>query len=1311
MIDTRLRHAFDEPDRRFGPTPLWWWSGEEVTRERLLWQLEKLNDGGIHNLVIINLASAGPTYGAMADDPAWFSETWWDRLRDTCAYMAEHDMKLWFYDQIGFSGANLQGRITRDNPWARGQRLIAEKLPVNQAQWPEPPTGKTLGTWPAGNGEVLRVTAVPTALDYLSREAFDLLLDTVHREFERRVPEYLGTVIVGSFQDELPNTNGWTTDFPEQFQHDHGYDLMEHLGSLFLTGEAHHEKVRSDYYATRTRLTEDAVFKPMFTWHAKYELLQGADQTNPARTAYPIQSTQMYTDYPRTHRWINAVGSDHQGDAKFHSSLAHLYDHPAVWIEAFHSSGWGGTLEETWDWLVPFLRSGATIYNPHASYFSTVAGWFEWAPPSTDWRQPYWAQYPAFAKAVARTASIMSWGTHQARVCVLHPTTVAQAEIPLDTPIAYFADHPGARSVPESMEATEASQRDYLALCGSTNWWNPIEGRLDAASISFDIIDDESIQRATTTDAQLVISGLAFDTVVLPGCRTLEEATARALIRFMDAGGRVICVGDAPIRAAGCAGDDSAAAAVTAHDRCLVVETPDDAVATIGAGRDLASSDVPLLVRRDGDTVAALVVGAHHRATHYGDEVPGMGRRRLHFDRSRYAEHRQVRVNGEVSTAECWNPSTGKANPVRVTREAGHSTIDVAMGGAPAMLVVWTMGSPVEGATVAPQEAGAQRRRDISTGWSGSLVPTLDNTWGDLARPIGASLDRVQVWDVTDSNGQPGRAGFGEQALVLPATVEPEPPLSAATCAAVANGSANLGGPTWKTVTWSRSRGQLRAGRERLGNKGFVARDFITVDAPAPDTEVAIRTLMTTDHRGPAHLVVSTDLPVRIWWNGVEQPGRDDRRSRSVPVTVERATNVLEYRIQGDGTTGRVRSHFTLMPEPVLVPEFIASAHLSPRDGRLTFSKEFDVPADLTRAKIVIGTASAAVVSIDDHVVAHQARVEYYEGNHDPQPQYFSHDITSLLTPSGHHRLIVAVETDDPGACVLVDAVLATPAGQTVFCTDESWLVEVEGESGRSSTTRCRTHDLEHVFVARRPHPLPEGNWLTGPPEVGRAALDIWCSTTTAPTTEVIEFTAPAGTTRIDVAARAPIVATIDGARLGSDGSTLDLPSPTQEATSVRLEFEEVTTPRGPSLLAGPVLLDVTSAPMSLRPWNEAGLGSWSGGVRYTRNVDPTPGHPWQLDLGDLRGSVEVWLDDELVAQAFCGPFRFDMPPITAPASLSIVVRNTLAPFLGASTPTVYAYEEQLPSGLYGPLTLVDADPDATQPPTTSTDSTHPTKE
>ncbi|MET9871864.1 hypothetical protein ABZZ16_38180, partial [Streptomyces sp. NPDC006386] len=132
MLSPTLRQLFEDPPRAFGPTPLWWWSGAKVTRERLAWQLRAFAEGGVHNLVVINLAPAGPTFGAMADDPAWFGEEWWDRFTDTCEIAAELGTRLWFYDQIGFSGANVQGTVTRRHPEAAGLALRCREVKVSR---------------------------------------------------------------------------------------------------------------------------------------------------------------------------------------------------------------------------------------------------------------------------------------------------------------------------------------------------------------------------------------------------------------------------------------------------------------------------------------------------------------------------------------------------------------------------------------------------------------------------------------------------------------------------------------------------------------------------------------------------------------------------------------------------------------------------------------------------------------------------------------------------------------------------------------------------------------------------------------------------------------------------------------------------------------------------------------------------------------------------------------------------------------------------------------------------------------------------
>ena len=290
----------------------------------------------MRNLVILNLAPSGPLFGADADDPPFLSEAWWGCWTGSAPTPTELGAYLWFYDQLGFSGADLQARLVQERPEFAGQ-------------------------WLAADGSVSA-----RGFDYLSRTACAVLLDRVHGEFERRLGHRFGRVIVGSFQDELP--------------------VDAHLVGDLRRGVRRQARASavlpSDGGPDRSSATTSA---PGPSWprrrssgrwpsgtSARAAATAATSRTRPA-PGIPWRACELYADYARTHRWFSAPGSDHHGDARVHSSLAHLYGRPRTWIEAFHSSGWGGTLEETFDWLLPWLRAGATLYNPHAVYYSTKA--------------------------------------------------------------------------------------------------------------------------------------------------------------------------------------------------------------------------------------------------------------------------------------------------------------------------------------------------------------------------------------------------------------------------------------------------------------------------------------------------------------------------------------------------------------------------------------------------------------------------------------------------------------------------------------------------------------------------------------------------------------------------------------------------------------------------------------------------------------------------------------------------------------------------------------------------------------------------
>ncbi len=1313
MIAADLGRLFDEPPRDFGPTPLWWWSGGQVTRERLEWQLRRFAEGGIYNLVVINLAPAGPTFGAMADDPAWFSEEWWDRFEYACRIARELDQRIWFYDQIGFSGANIQGRITLDHPEVAGQSLRRTEVIAAGRRVPLRGTetllacydhaGRRVDTSASGavaapDGAVLTaITVVPTAFDYLNPAAVELLIDTVHGEFERRLPDYLGTVIPGSFQDELPATNAWSATFAEEFERRTGYDLRDHLDSLFRGGDGlvptDASKIRSDYYAVRSALTEEALFRPLGEWHTKRGLLLGADQSHPARAGFPTQSTQLYTDYFRTHRWFNAAGSDHDGDSKVHSSMAHLYGHDRVWLEAFHSSGWGGTLEDTYDWLLPFLRSGATLYDPHASYFDTAAGWFEWAPPSTDWRQPYWKQYPAFADAVSRICSIMSWGDYDADVAVLHPTTTAQATVPIDLPVQHFGD--GLLGDPHG--AADRAQQTYLALCGVNNWRQWQGGLLDAAGIAFDVIDDASIQVADLDEGRLSVRTQRYRTVILPAATVLEAATAEALADLLDTGGRVITVGAAPELAAGLGGDDLVVRRLAEHRRLIKVPDAAAAVAQLDPAEQHVSSDLPLLVRRAGGTGVALITGAHPNASQHPDGTNG--RWTDDFDRSRYASRRRIRIRAGVAEAEVWNPANGERRPVLIS-DAGDGTtmIDIDQQGAPALLLVWREG-PIPETGSAPDSGTAEPRpaATLADGWTGALLPTLDNTWGDLARPVGRELEHLELWhvEVADGDGpwRPSRATYGQQVLIRtgPAT----DPLTAAECDEIAAGRGDLAGRDWQPHVFSASRGVERDPVSPLGSKGLVPAEFIQAPNPAPGEETTVRALLRTDHRGPADLVVSASSAKRVSWNGVPVAAADHYAAVH-RVTVDREINLLEYALAETRTAGRrseVGSGFTLVPSDGYGPrpEYMAFGDTGATgepvisDGLITFSTTITLAEAATEAALVVGAAGSATVLIDGTVVGRQEKVEYYDWA--ARPMYFRHDVAGLLG-AGDHVLAVRLESPDIADLIFVDLIAHTEDGPVVAVSGPGWTCTTAGQSAPSTVRPEQWNAIETMHAGHRPHPLRRASWLRGETELGVPSLEFDTADSAVARPQRLRTLLPSGTARLRLPLRVPATITIDGTEQRPDrDGWVTLTEPLSAPATLQVITDPAAFLPGASVLDGPIEVEHRPAPITLGDWRQLGLGDYSGAVRYRRDLEAGD-QPRTLDLGDLRGSVDVLLNGQPVGSAFCAPFRFTLPPVAAEAELEIVVYNTLGPYLHASTPTSWVFPTQLSSGLFGPVTI-----------------------
>lgn len=1240
-LPDRLAAVLSDPPRSFSPVPIWWWSGEALDPARLRWQLERFVEGGVYQLVVLNLAPAGSDHGCDADDPPFLSEAWWEIFLGVCADAEELGVSLWFYDQLGFSGADLQARLVAQQPSYAGRRLQrATTTGVGRLVLQCPAGGRPIAAFlePLDGSPSRAVTpGVPIetqvesrlslyyetdhGFDYLAREACTALLDQVHGEFARRLGDRLGKVVVGSFQDELPSMPTWSASFADEFLDRYGYDLRKRLPALWGAALPNADRVRRDYHALRASLAEEAFFKPLHEWHEQHGLLVGCDQQDPARAGLPVEGVQLYADYARTHRWFSAPGSDHHGDARIHSSLAHLYDRPRTWIEAFHSTGWGGTLEETFDWLLPWLRTGATLYNPHAVYYTTRAGWWEWAPPSTDWRQPYWRHHKHFADAVARLCAALSLGRHVCEIAVLFPNATAQADLTMDGP------------GPDAVRA----QAVYRELVGDATWFAPVLGVLDRARLDADVIDDDSVAAAEVDQRQLFIADEQYSAVVLPAATVLEGAVAERLDEFVAGGGLLVAVGALPAR--GVAGGDKAVALLRerfARGEAHLVATAEEVPAVLARLERRVEAEVPVLAREVDGALMVFVTATEWSATQVGDGRT-VERGISHdwatvgytFDPDRYLPSTVLRVRNASGVPILCTPFGGEPQSLPYQQIGDVIEVTVPFSQGPAALVVF---APSESATAEVQPELVEE--ELTGDWEATLLPTLDNTWGDFAWPPSAEMV-VEKWAMQhrvegDEEWTPAHATFGPHGLI--------------------DGS---------VISYSESRGIYKdpIHKNSLGPKGHVPEEFLDFGIVAAGQTVSFRAAFFLEAPLDGTLVVGAPAAKKLLVDGIGVPIEDGGgHFGSAPTRLAKGRHTIELRLTPE-TEMPLRANLAFVRDPAAYrrPEWIALA-----EPAATSYSTAVVPGATT--KLTLTASGSAKVLVNGVEVGRQGGFLPYER---PTPRVRRYDVAAALHP-GENELTIEVAQPTP---ILVDG---------LALSDHHWHAD-----SSSKVVRRRQHhrSLADLYLNRRPHPLPKAAWLDTETSSAVEPITFAVPRAEPQRVEYLQFDLPPGTTRLEFDLAGHAVIAVDDTEIaaGSGNLTADVPPGAQTCVLTLL-----TTPgfEAGAALTGPVRVTVGPGRIGLGDWEDHGLAEYSGGVRYSRRLKTATGG--QLDLGRVRGTAEVLLGGKSAGVRFCSPYVFELPP--GDHQLDIEVFGTVAPYLDAVSPTHFVFGGQRTSGLFGPV-------------------------
>lgn len=553
-----LKRNFKNPPNAYGPVPFYWWNGEPLSRERVAWQLDRLKENGFSGVNInYSHTNLGQTYRG---DPPLFSDAWWAFWETVVEECAARDMAIGFDDYLITHGnpdlAVIGAEIREKHPEVAGQLLrrrterlrtgqryrldsVRDPSIVNASAYRvtegqlDPASrinlsamavsGETVWIDLEGEWEISILHTEPQPFGALNPEYAQRVIEFYFERFEKHSKGQLGKAVNYFFQDELTFGGSmpyWAENLPAEFERRKGYDLLPELTALFTDVGPRTPKVRLDYYDVTTQMMEDAYFKPIFEWCAERGITYGHDQIARADV---IDGVRYYGDYFRALRWYQAPGTDRIPDlirGKVSASIAGLYGRPRVWLEAYHSTGWGVSPEDIHRWDCESLLYGYNLFSYHSLYYSTRAGWWAWAPGDIHFRQPYWEWMRSHYKMLQRMSYLLSQGRHACDIAVLFPSSAVQADMNGTTP------GEAAHKSRELLRVFELLFKEY--------------------GIDFDFIDDDSIARATIERNKLKVAGRLYSYVVLPGMKVIRQSTLDKLLEFHRAHGRVIALVEPP---------------------------------------------------------------------------------------------------------------------------------------------------------------------------------------------------------------------------------------------------------------------------------------------------------------------------------------------------------------------------------------------------------------------------------------------------------------------------------------------------------------------------------------------------------------------------------------------------------------------------------------------------------------------------------------------------------------------------------------------------------------------------------------------
>lgn len=528
----------------FRGAPFWSWN-DKLDPEELRRQIRVMQKGGLGGHFM---------HARIGLETPYFSEEWMKCI-DACVDESKKlGMYAWLYDEdkwpSGFAGGLISGRGGEYNRKSLRKREmhihwdVREFTPMDGSlrYYLGVKKGRTIIGLTDVTGIALNMSEHrgKTVFEfYVERDGYVDLLNpkvveafiesTYERYYERFGKEFgWERTIPGIFTDE-PNYGRmpWTDELPRTFKERRGYNLLEHLPSLFyevsMNGR-HWCKVRHDYFRTATEMFVEAFTKRIYEWCEVHGLALTGHFL--AEDNLVSQTTVIGAAMPH-YEFMQIPGIDHLcrrlGSTmlvKQVSSVAHQFGGRRVLSEMFGCSGWNMSFEDQ-RWIAEWqFALGVDLVCQHLVLYSLRGCRKRDFPPSFNDHQPWWDYFHLVNDRFARITFMLTRGKHVADLLMLHPIASAWC--------VYHPEH-----TEEAMQISNSFEQ-------LSKW-------LLELHIDYDYGDEMIMRRhATVNDGKLSIGSCSYSLVIIPPSLTMFSETFRLLEEFVRSGGKLIAIEPLP---------------------------------------------------------------------------------------------------------------------------------------------------------------------------------------------------------------------------------------------------------------------------------------------------------------------------------------------------------------------------------------------------------------------------------------------------------------------------------------------------------------------------------------------------------------------------------------------------------------------------------------------------------------------------------------------------------------------------------------------------------------------------------------------